>query len=392
MTANKYTLPKLNKTNPKAWYLGFTFNGRTVRIKRDENQDYNRIKDLSEREYQFLTLSEAIKINLKRGWNPFVEGSISNVQPTVQKSITEALDFAMEKKTPLLSTTTVEDYKATIRFFNSAAKKLKLDKLNASEIKRTHIKLIFDKIKTDREWSNKSYNKNLGYIKAIFSELLEWDLIDANPAHGIRQLKTEETQANTPLSDSELKKVKEHLLNKFPNFLYYIETIYHTGIRPNELLSIKVSNVDFGKMEIILTATNSKVKKQRHIPINKFMFAYLEKIITEKTPKDFYLFGTQRENRNLGLSIETDFIPGIYRLGSDTATKLWWKLIIKGLGINKTMYSIKHLGGDKKILSGMDLDTIREVFGHSKKRMTAQYISKLNEVYKKDFLDNSPEF
>jgi len=128
------------------------------------------------------------------------------------------------------------------------------------------------------------------------------------------------------------------------------------------------------------------------IPINRFMEAYLKEIIKDDTPKEYYIFGSRRKNTNRGISINTDFIPGQLRLERDTATKLWRKLIIKGLGINKTMYSIKHLGGDKKILAGMDLDTIREVFGHSKKRMTEHYISNLKEVYKKDFLDNSPEF
>lgn len=388
MTDNKYTTPKLNKTKPNAWYIGFSYNGKSCRFK----LDFNRIKDLGERELEFKSMIEVMKINLKKGWNPFIKGSLSPAKPEVQKNITEALDFAIEKKTPLLAPTTVEDYKATIRFFNSAAKKLKYDKLSSSEIKRTHIKQIFDKIKTDRNWSNKSYNKNLGYLKAIFSEMLEWDIIETNPAHGIRQLKAEETQANTPLSDKELKDVKDHLLKHFPNFYYYIETIYHTGIRPNELLSIKVKDVDFDNKEIILLATNSKVDKQRRIPINRFMEVYLKEIIKDKTLKEYYIFGSCRTNTNRGLNINTDFLPAPMRLERDTATKLWRKLIIKGLGINKTMYSIKHLGGDKKILSGMDLDTIREVFGHSKKRMTEHYISNLKDVYKKDFLDKSPEF
>jgi len=385
---NKYTTPKLNKTNPNSWYIGFTFNGETVRKK----LDYNRIKDLKQREFEFLTMIEAMKYNLKKGWNPLIESVETTGQSISKKTIPEAFTFAMEKKKSSLAESTVDDYNAAINFFNSASAKLKYDKLEASQIKRTHIKQIFDRIKTDRGWSNKSYNKNLGYIKAIFSEMLEWDIIEINPAHGIRNLKTDETQANTPLTDKELKDVKKHLLKHFPNFYYYIETIYHTGIRPKELLSIKVSDVDFENKEIILDAKNSKVDKQRRIPINKFMETYLKEIVTEKTQKDYFLFGSTRPHFNRGINIKTDFIPGERQLDRDTATKLWRKLIVKGLGINKTMYSIKHLGGDKKIQAGMELDTIREVFGHSKKRMTAQYISNLNEVYKKDFLDNSPEF
>jgi disulfide oxidoreductase YuzD len=56
------------------------------------------------------------------------------------------------------------------------------------------------------------------------------------------------------------------------------------------------------------------------------------------------------------------------------------------------LYAMKHYGADKKILSGMNLDSLRELYGHSSKLMTEKYAKILKEVYRKDIMDNSPDF
>lgn len=56
------------------------------------------------------------------------------------------------------------------------------------------------------------------------------------------------------------------------------------------------------------------------------------------------------------------------------------------------LYAMKHYGADKKILAGMNMDSLRELYGHSSKLMTEKYAKIIKEVYRKDILDNSPDF
>jgi len=95
---NKYTIPKINKTNPNGWYIGFSFNGKSIRIKKNDSHDFNRIKDLKEREFEMEAMTMAIKIRLRQGWNPLTQSMPNQSKPINNKTISEALTFAMEKK------------------------------------------------------------------------------------------------------------------------------------------------------------------------------------------------------------------------------------------------------------------------------------------------------
>jgi hypothetical protein len=86
------------------------------------------------------------------------------------------------------------------------------------------------------------------------------------------------------------------------------------------------------------------------------------------------------------------FQPSFVQVKRDTATKLWNTLVIKGMGINKYMYAMKHTGGDDKILAGVSLDALREMYGHSSKFMTEKYARQVKGVYQRQIIANSPNF
>jgi len=56
------------------------------------------------------------------------------------------------------------------------------------------------------------------------------------------------------------------------------------------------------------------------------------------------------------------------------------------------MYGLKHKGGDDKLLAGISLDALRELYGHSSKQMTERYVTKLFQIHSEEILDKSPEF
>lgn len=387
MKKSIYSTPKIIKFDDlkKSWYVYFRYDGILLRFKKGINY----IPKYNDRLKEIGYLRDALEEKLKSGWNPLIPEIVSLDD---DMCILEALKFALEMKEGKISMNTKTAYTSTYDFVCAATKKLKLENLKISEVRRVHVKTIFAKIKLDRKWSSKSYNKNIGYLKALFSELIEWDKIENNPAFKIKKLKVEEEEANIVATDDESSKIKEHLLEVFPNFYFYIVTIFHVGIRPDELLGLKVGMVDFENNEIKVLGSDSKNDKYRIIPINKYMHSYLSNLIHSNTPKDFYLFGSNREHTNRGLKRELDFVPGINRLKRDCASKLWRKLVKTGLNINVNMYSMKHLGANKKIIAEIDLDALRELYGHSSKMMTMRYAKIVKSVYRKQIMENSPDF
>lgn len=384
-----YTIPKVAKYDDpsKPWFVFFRYDGKLFRFKKGINY----IENLKKRESEANMLCDALFEKLKEGWNPNVPDVISTQS---KLTLAEALEFSLDKKKKTLAPKTQIDYSCTVKFAKQAINAINLDNLPIVDTKRIHVKLILEKIKEQRNWSNKSFNKNLGYLKAILSELMQWDIIENNPAHGIRSLKVGEIIANTPATDEEIELIKTKILLDFPSFYIYIICIFHTGIRPEELLHIQLKMVDLKKNQIILPSGITKTNIERIVPINPFLKDYFEKMDLSNYDSNYFLFGTKREHSNRGLKKDLDFTPAPNRLNRDCASKLWRKLIKdkQGLNLDVNMYSLKHLGANKKILAGVELDALRELYGHTSKMMTLRYAKVVKEINRNQILERSPDF
>ena len=382
-----YSKPKVVKYDDlkKSWYVYFRYNGKLFRYK----FGINYIKNYKKRLVEIEALRDALELKLKEGWNPNIP---DNFAYNSTMDLIQALDYAFEKKKPLISDNTITAYNTAINFFKESVSLLSLDNICITDVKRIHIKTILDHVKTNKKWTNNSYNKNLGYLKAIFSELVNWDIIEINPSHGIKKLKTVESLPTKTATDNELQQIKNKIHSEFPSFFNFITTIFHTGIRPEELLKIKVSMIDLKESEIRMPPEIAKTPFYRIVPINQYLKKCFLEMDIQNSQSDYYLFGSFREHFNRGLKKELDFIPGPNKLSRDTASKLWRKLVKNGLEIDITMYSLKHLGGDKKILAGVELDALRELYGHTSKRMTERYTKTLKEINRKQIIEKSPDF
>jgi len=61
-------------------------------------------------------------------------------------------------------------------------------------------------------------------------------------------------------------------------FLYFNSVIFHTGIRPEEILQIKIEMISLDNREIILPPEITKTGIYRIVPINDFLFKDLENL------------------------------------------------------------------------------------------------------------------
>jgi integrase len=182
---------------------------------------------------------------------------------------------------------------------------------------------------------------------------------------------------------------------------------YFSGIRPKEVLALKISDIHFERKLIIikpnLETENSKTKTVRMVPVNDHLAAILLEH-TQDHPTDKYVFGSpfmmgignrgggSQPGGRSGANRTDCFQPSYTQIKRDSATKLWKKLIIDGLKIRKYMYSLKYTGSDDKILAGISLDALREMYGHSSKRMTERYAKIIKKVYATEIISKTPNF
>jgi integrase len=396
-----FTEPKLYRAQ-NGWFVSFqitnNLTGKTKRIQSRKGINY--IDKKEERTRQANALIKWWKDRLDNGWMP--EEWLCDVpKDSLIFPVTkfnDALDFALNNCT--VSSKTKSGYKGSVKFFKEAATALNLN-MAIKDIDRPHIMLMLKWIKEKRNWSNHAYNKHLGYICAVIARLLDWKVIKFNPAEKIKTLPVAETRKFIPYTDKEKKEIQEYLFANHYRFFVYLITIYHTGMRPKELLSLQIKDVDLDNSLITilpdLKAENSKTKKIRYVPINNHLIRFLREFELQQYPSNYYLFGSPFETGKgrkgqINAKHPSYFKPSAVQIKRDTVTKLWKEIVIDKLKIKKHLYAAKHSGADAKILAGIDLDTLKDLYGHSSKYMTEKYVSVLMEVHKKKIIEHSPEF
>lgn len=413
-----YTEPVLCHSNydlKRAWYVYFRITNELTgeTIPKQFRGGINYWPDKRNRLHAGNSLVKTWKTKLENGWHPFKEIE----KPLINSStpFDEALDFALSNC--IISSATKKAYRSTIKFVKEAAKALGLLRVPVAKIETPHIMLILNKIKNSRDWENTAYNKHKGYLCAIMARIKEWRAIKYNPAEDIKQLPTVETKKYIPYTEAEKQLITDYLYVHHYRFFVYLMVIYHTGMRPKEVLSLRIKDLNQKEATITilpdLKAENSKTKKIRKVPINPHLLRYFRELELDSYPAEYYVFGSpfgpggnrgsmpyygepqKKTGMRTGVSgvMRPDyFLPSPNRIKRDTVTRLWQKIVMKKLSINKYQYAMKHTGADDKILAGISIDALKELYGHSSKYMTETYTTKIKEIYRQDIIEKSPGF
>jgi len=384
MKTGLFTTPKLKTYEDlsSTWYVWFRFNGKLVK----KTGDINRIQNFSKRSAAGNFLAVELHSQLKRGWNPHVPDETFNEGQDM--TLYQALDYSMGKKKSSLAPKTYLDYSGTVRFCQAAIIKLKLTNLSIADTKMVHIKTILECVKASRAWSNKAYNKHLGYLQAILTELIEWQIIPFNPAHKIKTLKVPKTTANRPPTQEEALIIKSHLEQHHPEYLAFLSVLFHTGIRPWEITQLKANMItkavynDEIERNFVLPPEITKTDKERVVLINDDLWYYLKPILGNNCHPNHYIFARHKEGK--------DFTPGHVLMSRRRATDKWKRVVKDELNIDVNQYAYKHFGADMKILAGVSLEALKELYGHASTVTTEVYARAVKRVYRQELMSKSP--
>ncbi|SHJ09213.1 integrase/recombinase XerC [Mesonia phycicola] len=285
--------------------------------------------------------------------------------------LSQFIDYLLlEKK---YSLHTINAYQKDIEGFSSFAKDNfqleQLTEVNYSIIRSWIIQLV------DSGITNRSINRKISSLKTFYKYLLKTKQIEVSPLIKHKSLKVSK-KIQIPFSDKEVEQVISGF--KATTFLelrdkLIIELLYSTGMRRAELINLEVNNIDLEKLQVKVLG---KRNKERILPL----------LSSIKNTAEFYL----RERAQIA-SANTSALF-VTSKGEKVYTTLVYRVINNYFSkastkVKKSPHILRHSFATHLLNEGADLNSVKELLGHSSLASTQVYthngIKELSKVYLK---------
>ena len=245
-----------------------------------------------------------------------------------------------------------------------------IDKVEYNQIRSWIVSLVDDGV------SNVSVNRKMASLKAYYRFLLKTKQIEISPLLRHRSLKVVRT-IQIPFSEKEMESVLlqmqttvgfEQVRDKL-----IIDLLYTTGIRRAELIELKLQNVDISSNTIKVLGKRNKERILPVLPIiiNQFLMYLKERQSLEIVVDDDYFFLTKK-----GVKLNESFV---YRLINSYFSTVSEK-------VKKSPHILRHTFATHLLNNGADLNSVKELLGHSSLASTQVYthssLSELKNVHK----------
>lgn len=249
-----------------------------------------------------------------------------------------------------------------------------IDQVNYSQIRSWVVSLV------DANVSNVSVNRKMASLKAFYRFLLRTKQIEVSPMQKHKALKTPKV-VQVPFSEKELMDLINQMgdsegFEGIRNRLI-IDLLYTTGIRRAELIGLLVVNVDSSANTIKVLG---KRNKERIIPVlpvivRQFLLYVKERESIENIVDQEYFFITKK-----GLKLNETFV---YRLINSYFSKVSEK-------VKKSPHVLRHTFATHLLNNGADLNSVKELLGHSSLASTQVYTHSSLAALKKVYSDAHP--
>lgn len=276
----------------------------------------------------------------------------------------------LEKK---YSSHTVNAYLNDITFFEAFNKmhfdQETIEQVNYSQIRSWIVSLV------DQDISNVSVNRKMASLKSFYKFLLRTKQIEINPMLKHKALKTPKI-IQIPFSEKELTDLIQEVDNPIGfeevRDKLIVEMFYTTGMRRAELIHLMFRNVDLSSSVIKVLG---KRNKERIIPVLPVIVeqlnAYIkERSLIEEIVDTDYFFISKK-----GLKLSESFV---YRLINSYFSRVSEK-------VKKSPHVLRHTFATHLLNNGADLNSVKELLGHSSLASTQVYthnsLAELKKVY-----------
>ena len=251
-----------------------------------------------------------------------------------------------------LSENSIESYSSDLKSLHNFIIKNNLSK----DLKKCDSNIIKQYIYEQSKLNNpKTQARRISGIRSFFDYLTFESFIKTNPTELIETPKIGKKLPDS-LSLKEIIKIINNIDLSHSQGIRnraIIETLYASGLRVSELISLKLSNLFFKES---LIKVLGKGNKQRLVPMGKFSKKYLKIYIENERPKP----------KIIKIDSDTIFLN---RNGRQISRVMIFK-IIKELAIksnikkNISPHTLRHSFATHLIENGADLRTIQKLLGH----------------------------
>ena len=223
--------------------------------------------------------------------------------------------------------------------------------------------------------SNTSINRKISALRSYYNFLMKIKQVSASPLLKHKSLKTPK-KLQIPFSEKELDLVLNQI--QYPEGFeglrdkLIIDLFYTTGIRRTELIHLQVSNINFSNSTLKVLG---KRNKERMLPILPIVLRQIngyssERIKLEPIKDSAYFFLSSK-----GVKLNDSFV---YRLINNYFSNVSEK-------VKKSPHILRHTFATHLLNNGADINSVKELLGHSSLASTQIYthssLSELKKVY-----------
>src|SRR3990167_1705910 len=217
------------------------------------------------------------------------------------------------------------------------------------------------KIKRIEEVAPRTVNIELRCLSHMFNKALEWGHISDSPYTGVKQL-TFQKKPPRFLTKDEVQRLLDHSSNWLRPILI---VMLNTGIREGERATMRFKDVDFEKKRLLIHS--SKTKSYRAIPMNKKVEETLLWLKDNYISLNSYNTLKRKPHQREYIFCNEEGSPVLkIRKALANACK---KAGLKGV----TPHTMRHTFASHLVMSGVDLNTVQRLLGHTSISTTMVY-------------------
>jgi integrase/recombinase XerC len=268
---------------------------------------------------------------------------------------------------------TVTAYLDDLGFFAAFLKK-EFDHENLLEVNYSQVRSWIVSL-VDAGISNTSVNRKMSSLKSFYKFLLKTKQIDVSPLLKHKALKTPK-KIQIPFSEKELDNVLNQIQysDGFDGMRdkLIIDLFYTTGIRRTELIHLKISNINSsnGTLKVL-----GKRNKERILPMLPIIAQQINAYISERSKLERVADGDFFFVTKKGVKLNDSFV---YRLINNYFSNVSEK-------VKKSPHILRHTFATHLLNNGADINSVKELLGHSSLASTQVYthssLSELKKVY-----------
>lgn len=229
--------------------------------------------------------------------------------------------------------------------------------IREAESYREHARLLM----TDRgvsRYNPKTINRRIAYVRLFYRYLISIHRAHRNPFLDIDMMKESESVPKNIVSIEEMEKLLSAIAVKTPadfKFKVIIEVLYASGLRINELSTLKVEDARPGLGYVIVR--DDKSRQDRTVPLTEYSSRLLKLYVRYACGESqTYLFAHDRKRGlNFWVNQRLKAITGELKLPRFTC------------------HSIRHSMATHLLKKGADLREVQEILGHKRIRNTEVY-------------------